>query len=410
MSFGTVFVFLFLLFSLVLAASLVGISVQELVTSSNVQNADEENLRSTLLNLAKSSNSLLITTSITSINIFVDQIFELVNGIILNSVSTYVSNAEFVVKAMAFSCRKGDFSLLNMSKSYRTIWDIQQLYPLGYSPTYADVGMQVALTNNFDGTFDLELQKCSECECDVCDPIALPQDKYFYTLTKPYQTTGFAFSSNETYNVSARPWFPPIVAADGAGVWTPPYAFSYWGIVGITAGLLVRDDAGRYLGVVTTDVIMSALSQYLLSVRGELVNDTARIGAAERRLAEEGLHFVLLDPHGIVIGTSTDDNLTILEDGNLGPAAWWQVATQVVPSLFQINHFHPPGHNGFRSGRGRRVRTCPQVIETPSLRAALDVVNASLGGDWAPAFASGYRTYAAGGGLFVSTKAGPDPC
>ena len=50
------------------------------------------------------------------------------------------------------------------------------------------------------------------------------------------------------------------------------------------------------------------------------------------------------------------------------------------------------------------------MIETPSLRAALDVVNASLGGDWAPAFASGYRTYAAGGGLFVSTKAGPDPC
>jgi hypothetical protein len=218
-SVGTVSVASFLFFILVLAASLIGISVQSAISSSKMQDQCAEDLRSKLLNLTNTSNSLLIDVSTYSIDLFVETVFSIITDNILSAVQTYVENAEFAVTQMAFSWTKGHLDGFDITKSYDILWDFQQLFPqvVSFSITDSTQGNFLTLTNLDDGSYEVDIRNTTGSRCSICQPGALGTDKYYYLLSYPYQMAGFKLIKHKRYDPRVRDWYLAAVAGNGSG-------------------------------------------------------------------------------------------------------------------------------------------------------------------------------------------------
>ncbi|PKM49639.1 MAG: hypothetical protein CVV02_14895 [Firmicutes bacterium HGW-Firmicutes-7] len=66
-----------------------------------------------------------------------------------------------------------------------------------------------------------------------------------------------------TYNYPEQDWYKEAVAADGKIAWTSPYFDETSGIIFVTAGRVVKNDAGKVLGVVTIDLDISTLGKQI---------------------------------------------------------------------------------------------------------------------------------------------------
>ena len=301
-----------------------------------------------------------------SIEMFVDEIFSLANGRVLDAVDRYISNAEFCVDQMAFVWRKVQFDCADLDKANEILWDFQQQFPNVASFNFADdvQGNYVGISNLPSGEYAMELRNASAAaHCSLCLPGALSTDKYYFVASKPYASASdLALLKHSPYDPRSRPWYIAAAAGNGTGRWSAPYAFSSGLAVGSTAGRLVRARGGAALGVVLSDLEFSLLSRLLAEIRAGLVNSTRRIGAAAHALAERELHVAVLDASGVVIGVSTNDSAVLVAAGAAPRPAPW-----------------------------------PAVIRSPSLRAGLELVNASVGGDWGAVLERGYSAYGGGG-------------
>lgn len=252
-----------------LGTSLIVVSENFLDRSEGLQGEGSAQIQSVLLALVNESTTDLEQATNASVDRLLHAVLDQTYRRALELVDNYTRWCEFSVLELAEAWREGLLDPLDLDRSRAQVWKILLRFDSVTRVGFADkaLGNYLGIQRLPEGNYDLEMRNGTGTKCDACYPGALPDHKYYWNVSAPYQETGWVFTASRVNDPRNRPWFVAAEAAAPTGSWTDVYVLSLGSSVAITAARAVLGRGGEVLGVVQADMTLQFIAEVLRRIQ-----------------------------------------------------------------------------------------------------------------------------------------------